>query len=272
MIQTLVYEGVTQIRMSRELDGKPVYWVASYLVDGMLVDTGCSYTSAELATFLKERDLRFVINTHYHEDHTGGNYDIMKRYGVDVYAHPDAIPLIGKRFDIYPYQEIAWGYPVPTTVKPVQPVIKTKNYEFKVIETPGHCKGHICLVELTKGWCFTGDLFAWETPKFIRPEENIGEIMHSMNKIIDLPMERIVLFTAVGKIFEDGRKALKNCVAYLTDLAEKVKDMERSGSTVDDIVNKVFGGENAFAVLTDVQFSTYNLVRSLLKTISLNNL
>src|SRR5271157_3285449 len=182
MIETQDYEGVTQIRMSREMDGKPVYWVAAYLIDGMLVDTGCSYTSSELVAFLEEKDLRLVVNTHYHEDHMGGNHDIMSRYGVDIYAHTDSIPLISKRFDLYPYQEIAWGYPVPTMVKLVLPIIKTDNYEFKVIETPGHCKGHICLVESSKGWCFTGDLFARETPKFIRPEENIGEIVHSMNR------------------------------------------------------------------------------------------
>jgi len=268
MIETQVYDGVTQIRMSREMNGKPVYWVAAYLVDGMLVDTGCSHTSAELTAFLEGKDLRLVVNTHYHEDHTGGNHDIMSRYGVDIYAHPDSIPLIGQRSALYPYQEIAWGYPVPTTVKPVPPIIKTGHYEFKVIETPGHCKDHICLVESSRGWCFSGDLFARETPKFIRPEETIGEIMHSMNKIMELPMEKLVLFTAVGKIVEDGRKSLKDCIDYLNGLAEKVKGMERSGSTPDDIVNKVFGGENAFSGLTNGQFSTNSLVHSLLKTMS----
>ncbi len=266
MIELQVYDGVTQVRMSREMDGKPVYWVAAYLIDGMLVDTGCSHTSEELAAFLEGKDLRFVVNTHYHEDHIGGNHDIMTRYGIDICAPSVSIPLIGQRFDLYPYQEIAWGYPVPTTVKPVPPIIKTDHYEFKIIETPGHSNDHICLVELSRGWCFSGDLFARETPKFIRPEENIGEIMQSMNKIIELPMEKLILFTAVGKIIEDGRKALKDCIAYLTGLAERVKGMERSGSTLDDIVNKVFGGENPFAELTSGQFSTNNLVRSLLKT------
>ena len=41
MIESQDYAGVTQIRMSREFDGKPVYWVAAYLVDGLLIDTGC---------------------------------------------------------------------------------------------------------------------------------------------------------------------------------------------------------------------------------------
>ena len=265
-IETDVFEQVTQIRMSRELDGKSVYWVAAYLVDGLLIDTGCSHTSQELADFLEGKDLRLVVNTHYHEDHMGGNHDIMSRYGVDAYAHPDAIPLIAKRFDLYPYQEIAWGYPVPTTVKPIPGVLKTDHYTFQVIETPGHCTGHICLMEPSQGWCFTGDLFAREKPKFIRPEEDIEEIIQSIRKVLDAATERLVLFTAVGKIVEDGRKALRECTNYLTELAERVQALQRSGLSLDAIVVDVFGGEHAFAQFTNGQFSTYNLVRSLLDT------
>jgi glyoxylase-like metal-dependent hydrolase (beta-lactamase superfamily II) len=268
MIETAEYGQVTRIRMSRELDGNPVYWVAAYLVDGLLIDTGCSHTARELSAFLAGRGLRQVVNTHYHEDHAGGNHDIMRALSVDAYAHPDSIPRIARGSELYPYQEIAWGYPVPTNVQPVPSVLKTDRYAFEVLETPGHCAGHICLFERSKGWCFTGDLFARENPKFVRPEENIGEVMRSMRKVIDLSGDRLVLFTSVGKIVEDGRTALKECIRYLTGLAERAKEMERAGSTVDDIVQGMFGGEHPFAGITNGQFSTQNLVRSLLTTVS----
>jgi hypothetical protein len=35
----------TQIMMGREIDGTVYYWTAAYLVDGLLIDTGCSYTA-----------------------------------------------------------------------------------------------------------------------------------------------------------------------------------------------------------------------------------
>jgi glyoxylase-like metal-dependent hydrolase (beta-lactamase superfamily II) len=267
VIETTQYEQVTQIRMSRELDGKPVYWVAAHLVDGLLIDTGCSHTSEELSVFLEDKNLEHVLNTHYHEDHMGGNHDIMSRYNVDVYAHPESIPLIAKSFDLYPYQEIAWGYPIPTTVKPIPKVLKSNQYTFQILDTPGHCTGHICPVELSKGWCFTGDLFAREKPKFIRPEENIGEIIQSMRKLIELPTERLVLFTAVGKIVENGRKSLGQCISYLTDLAAKVHRLNDSGSTIDEILVNEFGGEHAFSQLTNGQFSTRSLIASLLETV-----
>lgn len=251
--------------MSRELDGAPVYWVAAYLVDGLLIDTGCSHTARDLASFLEGRDLSRAVNTHYHEDHTGGNHAIMARFGIDIHAHPASIPLIADRFDLYPYQEIAWGYPVPTKVKPVPDVVKTRHHGFHVVETPGHCADHICLFEPTTGWCFTGDLFARENPKFIRPEENVGEIVRSMRRVMELPAERLVLFTAVGKVIQDGRMALGRCIDYLTGLAAQVRGLHDAGMTVGEIVQREFGGEHPFAGLTDGQFSTENLVRSLLE-------
>lgn len=267
MIETSHYEGVTRIRMSRELDGRPVYWVAAYLVDGLLIDTGCSHTACELTAFLEGRVLEQAVNTHYHEDHTGANQSVMDRFGVDVFAHPASIPLIRETFELYPYQEIAWGRPAPTEVKPVPGIVKTRNHAFQVLETPGHCPGHICLFEPSKGWCFTGDLFAREQPKFIRPEENAGLILDSMGKLLALPGDRLVLFTAVGKIVEDGRRALAQCAGYLNDLARKVKALHEEGMDIGEIVQREFGGEHPFVGLTNGQFSTFNLVRSLLETV-----
>jgi glyoxylase-like metal-dependent hydrolase (beta-lactamase superfamily II) len=268
MIETTEFEQVTQIRMSRVLDGVPVYWVSAYLVDGLLIDTGCPHTSKELCAFLENRDLRMVVNTHYHEDHIGGNHDIISAYGVGVYAHPESIPLIARPHTLHPYQEIAWGYPVPTDVAPVPAELKTDRFTFRTIDTPGHCAGHICPMEFSKGWCFAGDLFAREKPKFIRPEENIGEIVRSMRTVLELSGERLVLFTSVGKIVEDGKKALAECIGYLEGLAERTRAMKRSGSGLDEIVQGMFGGEHPFSGLTNGQFSTYALVRSLLETVS----
>jgi glyoxylase-like metal-dependent hydrolase (beta-lactamase superfamily II) len=268
MIRTSEFEQVTQIRMSRELDGAAVYWVAAYLVDGVLIDTGCSHTSKELTAFLENRNVRTVINTHYHEDHTGGNHDIMNAYHVDAYAHPEAIPLIARPCTLYPYQEIAWGYPVPTRVSPLPAELKTDRFTFRFIDTPGHCAGHVCPMELSRGWCFTGDLFARENPKFIRPEENVGEIIRSMRTVMEMGGDRLVLFTAVGKIIEDGKKALGDCIGYLAELAERAHAMKRSGLGLDEIVQGMFGGEHPFSGITNGQFSTFNLVRSLLDSVS----
>ncbi len=265
MIETSQFEDVLQIRMSRVIDGVPVYWVAAYLVDGLLIDTGCSYTAKELAAYLRSREVDTIINTHFHEDHIGGNHLIKEMFKAALYAHPESIPLIGKKASLHPYQEMVWDYPVPTEAEPIPEIIETGRFRYEVIETPGHSAGHVCLLEKDKGWCFSGDIFSRETLKFIRPEENMGETVRSMKRLLDLETERLILFTSVGKIIEDGRGALQGCIGYLENLSVRAKGLKDQGDTVEEIMRDIFGGEHDFAGLTNGQYTTENLVRSVLE-------
>jgi ribonuclease/clavin/mitogillin len=264
MIEIGQFEDITQIRMSRVIDGVPIYWVSAYLVDGLLIDTGCSYTAEELASYLKEKKLDMVVNTHFHEDHVGCNYRIKEMFDIDIYAHPESVPLIGKEAFLYPYQEAVWGYPEPTEVKPIPMILQTEHFTFDVIETPGHSVGHVALLEKDKGWCFSGDIFSREVLKFIRPEEDMGVTVGSMKKLMDYDTERLILLTSVGKIIENGREALETCIDYLEDLSGKAKELRDKGRTVDDIIKDLFGGEHNFAELTNGQYTTENLVSSVL--------
>ncbi len=265
MIETASCEEVTQIRMSREIAGKPLYWVAAYLVDGLLIDTGCSFTAAELATFLDGRPLRRIVNTHFHEDHIGGNRLLQEKFGIEILAPADSVPLIRRKPSLFPYQEMVWGYPAPSETRPLPPVVTTERYAFDVIDTPGHSAGHAVLVEKNQGWCFSGDIFARENMKFIRPEEEMGQTVASLKRLIDLPADRLILFTSVGRIVEDGRRALRDCIQYIEDLSLRAKALEKDGREVLEIVRELFGGEHAFATLTNGQYTTENLVRSVLK-------
>jgi len=265
MIETASFEEVTQIRMSREIGGKPVYWVAAYLVDGLLIDTGCSFTAAELAAFLAGRPFRQVVNTHFHEDHIGGNCLLQEKFGVKIFAPAVSVPLIARKAKLFPYQEMVWGYPAPSETRPLPALIRTESYTFDVIDTPGHSAGHAALVEKSRGWCFSGDIFAREKMKFIRPEEEMDETVASMKRLIDLPTDRLILFTSVGRIVEDGRRALRDCIQYIEDLSRRAKALEKNGRGVPEIIRELFEGEHAFAELSNGQYTTENLVRSVLK-------
>jgi sugar phosphate isomerase/epimerase len=117
---------------------------------------------------------------------------------------------------------------------------------------------------MSKGWCFSGDIFARENLKFIRPEEDVRGMIKSMRALIELNCERLVLLTSVGKIVEDGRKALSECITYMSDLSERVKALDSEGFTIEEIMDKIFSGEHNFASITNNHYSTYNFVKSLL--------
>ena len=265
MIEINRFGEITQIRVSRELNGCPVYWVAAYLVDGLLIDTGCSHTADELISFLETEKVKLAVNTHYHEDHIGGNKKIQDMLKIEIFAHRDSVPLIASRPFLYPYQEIAWGHPEPADVKVIPGIIKTDKYEFRIIETPGHSSGHIVLTEMSKGWCFSGDIFTRENIKFIRPEENIGEQIKSLKMLLSLPGEKLELYTATGRVIKEGRISLSECIDNLTALEIKVKKLAQNGISTEEIMKILFGGEHSFSQLTNGQFSTMNLIKSLLE-------
>ena len=265
MLEIEQFEDITQIRMSRVVDGKPLYWVAAYLVDGLLIDTGCSHTVSELVDYLEKNPPDVAVNTHYHEDHIGANRRIQMRFGINIYAHLKSVPLIGREAVLFPYQELTWGYPEPSEVLPIASTIRTKKFSFDVIEVPGHSPDHIALIERARGWCFTGDAFVGPRVKTIRPEEDMEITIASLRKLACLDTKRLILLTSLGQIFEDGREAIASLEKFVADISDKVRELNGADRSVPEIVNDLFGGDDPRLLLTNGQFSREHLIRSILK-------
>lgn len=257
---------VTRIKMGREYQGRVLYWTAAYLVNGLLIDTGCPHTAEELTGFLEGQHLDLAVNTHHHEDHVGANHQLQQRFKIPIMASRESAPLIAQSPKLHAYQELVWGYPVPTKVGVLSDKVETECYRFNVIETPGHCPDHVSLVEVTKGWFFTGDLFISREPKAMRPEEDIYEIARSMKKLIDLQTGRLTLFTGLGNVVEDGKAALQSCIDYIHGLSRRAKAFERQGLSPGIMVNELFGRESVLAGSTDGHISSENVVRALLRS------
>ncbi len=263
MLATNKYEQVTQIKLCRYEDFSPHATVSAYLVDGLLIDSGPAYTAEELTEFLKDKGLKMVVNTHYHEDHIAANALLQERYGVELLAHPLAMNKINQPATLYPYQEEVWGYPIPCQVREIGHAVTTNHFRFKVIPTPGHDRDHICLFEAKHGWLFTGDLFVGTRPKAIRPMNNIRQIIADLKKVKDLRPR--FLFPAPGKVIAEPAPVLEQSIRYLEELGQKVMELRDKGSNPDEIVKQIFGNEYELAEFTQQQFSSLNLVKSFLK-------
>ncbi len=109
----------------------------------------------------------YVINTHSHHDHVEGNEAVAKRTGARIVTHEKS-PV---RKDI--------------AVKDGE-VIEIGSLKVGVIQTPGHCPDHICL--LVHGKLLTGDtLFVGECGRTDLAGGNSGELYDSlMKKILTL--------------------------------------------------------------------------------------
>lgn len=260
---------ITQIRMGRDLDGQVLYWVAAYLVDDLLIDTGCHHTAKELLAYLKDKPVKQAYITHYHEDHIGGCALLQQQLNLKLLAQPLTIQLAGDAPALYPYQELVWGYPETADIKPLPGnELKTANHTFQVLNTPGHSLDHSVLIEPDCGWCFSGDLFVSEKIKVLRPEEDIREIMRSMRKLLEpdtVAGSELTLYTSIGKIFPQGKKAIMACLDYLQSIGLAAGRLQcEENLTEEQIVDRLFGGESAMFALTGGQFASKNLIKSLL--------
>jgi glyoxylase-like metal-dependent hydrolase (beta-lactamase superfamily II) len=263
MIQVSQSGEVRVFRMARSLFGRALYFTAAYWVDGLMIDTGCSYTEGELLSTLEGLPVDVVVNTHSHEDHVGGNGVIQGRFGARVLIHPSGLPLLAAprtSMVLRPYQKVMWGYPAPSEAHPIGERVETRHHVFEVIHTPGHSPDHVSLHEPRQGWLFCGDAYVGGRDRALRADYNIWQIIASLKKMAGLDVEW--LFPGSGKVREKAHGEIAEKILYLEETAEKVLALHRRGWGYRRIRRRLFGKESGIAYVTLGNFSGKHLVRS----------
>jgi hydroxyacylglutathione hydrolase len=165
--------------------------------------------AAETERLLKEAQsrgytIKYIVNTHSHGDHTMGNKRMKEITGAKIIIHEaDAQGIIHQ-----PLQMIAamGGEPSPPadiTVKDGD-LITIGKTSLKVIHTPGHSPGGMCLYH--NGMVFTGDtLFVGAVGRTDLGGGSWETLVSSIhNKLFTLPDETVV---APGHNYGDAPKS-----------------------------------------------------------------
>lgn len=119
--------------------------------DAVVVDPGM-FTDAERSEFdnyiaSAELKINQVVNTHLHLDHCFGDNYVRGKYGVKVAANVGDAPLgadLGNQLRRFGGRGDMPGVEIDVPLKDGD-VFKVGNGKLRVIETPGHSKGGICL-------------------------------------------------------------------------------------------------------------------------------
>ena len=117
-------------------------------------------------------NLKYILNTHHHFDHVGGNKELKKKYNSNV---------IGFKGDANRIPEI-------DILVDDQNIWKKGNFEAKIYHIPGHTSGHIAFHFFKEKKIFTGDtLFSLGCGRIF--EGTYEQMFNSLKKIKTLPKD-----------------------------------------------------------------------------------
>tara|TARA_B100001057_G_scaffold43465_1_gene38861 strand:+ start:117 stop:836 length:720 start_codon:yes stop_codon:yes gene_type:complete len=149
----------------------------SYLLIDDTKKIGCVIDPSEAAPVIKyvesnNIELKYILNTHHHYDHVGGNLELKKKYNSKIVGFKEdknRIPEI----DILVEDNQKW---------------KGENFEARIYHTPGHTSGHIVYHFFKEKKIFTGDtVFSLGCGRIF--EGTKEQMFNSLKKIKKLPKD-----------------------------------------------------------------------------------
>ncbi len=157
--------------------------------------------------------LNFILNTHHHSDHAGGNLALKKKTGcVIVGSRSDAVRIPGIDVLVGEGDTFALG-----------------DHRARIVETSGHTVGHICYLFEADLAAFVGDtLFSMGCGRLF--EGTPAQMWASMQKLSALP-DATRVYCAHEYTAANGRFAvtLEPQNAALTDRVREVAELRAAG-------------------------------------------
>jgi hydroxyacylglutathione hydrolase len=173
--------------------------------EAIAIDTAIP-SLAWIAGELEARDwtLKLIVSTHGHWDHIGDNAAVAVHTGAEIAVHPlDRDRLEHPRPQGAPFE-------IPPSVPAVElaegGVVRFGSIHLRVLHTPGHTEGSVCLLAEDEGILFSGDtLFAAGWGRVDLPGGDEAAMVESIARLSGLE-DQTAVFPGHGESTTIGRE------------------------------------------------------------------
>lgn len=215
--------GVFQIRGERP--GSHVYLIRGH-TKNLLIDTGMAESFSELRSALaylglQPENIHLIILTHEHFDHIGACAFFYETAAIA--AHRLAANKIELQ-DEFVMMNRLFGLPACSIHADIWLEGNTRidlgNYRLRVLHTPGHCSGCICLYEPDHKLLFSGDtVLAGGVLSGVLPSGSISDYVNSLERLNCLQIKE--LYPGHGRVSSTPQEDLKKAVENAHSLLEE---------------------------------------------------
>lgn len=187
---------------------------------------------------ITDSPLRFVINTHWHGDHTGGN-QAMGKAGALIFAHEN----VRERLSTEQFLEF-FNTTVPAAPGDALPVVTftesvtfhINNQTVHVFHAPhAHTDGDGIVHFREANVIHTGDIVFWEQYPFIDLDSggSVAGMIRAVDRILELADADTRIIPGHGPLI--GRAEMARYRELLTTVRDRVKTAVEAGLTLEDI-------------------------------------
>ncbi|MEM1538642.1 MAG: MBL fold metallo-hydrolase [Candidatus Nezhaarchaeales archaeon] len=168
----------------------------------IMVDSGLGLNTKSIINALgklglRVEDLRVLINTHCHIDHTGGNREILSLSGAKLALHEEDAKFLedGEASAVEPLGIL------DVSLKPLKVDFKLKEDSvlnlgvrtLRVIHTPGHTPGSLCLFDEANKVLISGDtVFLDGVGRYDLPYSSYQDLLRSVEKLTKLDVNTLL--------------------------------------------------------------------------------
>ena len=257
------HENVVGIKVGRVNQGINTNFIV-YRMGETVIDSGPSNQWKYVEQFLDQQPVSQLLLTHHHEDHSGNAHYISRKYNITPKAPKLAQDKLKAGYKTPLLQRLVWGSLVPVVTNALSEVeYLADGTRIIPVHTPGHAKDLTCFFVPDKKYFFSGDLYIAPKLKLLRSDENLEQLLQSINKVLKLDFDTI--FCPHGGVIKNGKAALRLKKENILKLAENAQNLNEKGECLEDIVQMLLGKEDMTARLTRGNFCKANLIKHCLE-------